>query len=61
MTVGENEGSRRELRFALVLYGGVSLYIYMHSTTKEIDRLVSASTALAADEGRGRETKRHSR
>jgi patatin-related protein len=50
MTVGENEGSRRELRFALVLYGGVSLCIYMHGTTKEIDRLVSASAALAAGE-----------
>lgn len=48
MTVGENEGSRRELRFALVLYGGVSLCIYMHGTTKEIHRLVSASASLAA-------------
>jgi patatin-related protein len=50
MTVGEKEGSRRELRFALVLYGGVSLCIYMHGTTKEIDRLVGASAALAAGE-----------
>lgn len=39
---------RRELRFAVVLYGGVSLCIYMHGTTKEIDRLVSASAGLAA-------------
>lgn len=53
MTVGKNEGSRRELRFALVLYGGVSLCIYMHGTTKEINRLVSASAALAADEAFG--------
>jgi patatin-related protein len=44
---------RRELRFALVLYGGVSLCIYMHGTTKEIDRLVSASAALAAGEAAG--------
>jgi patatin-related protein len=39
---------KRELRFALVLYGGVSLCIYMHGTTKEINRLVRASAKLAA-------------
>lgn len=33
----------RELRLALVLYGGVSLAIYMHGTAKEIHRLVRAS------------------
>ena len=33
----------RELRFAVVLYGGVSLAIYMHGTTKELHRLVKAS------------------
>jgi patatin-related protein len=34
----------------MVLYGGVSLCIYMHGTTKEINRLVSASAALASGE-----------
>jgi patatin-related protein len=38
----------RELRLALVLYGGVSLAIYMHGITKEIHKLVKASTALDA-------------
>jgi len=33
----------RELRLAIVLYGGVSLAIYMHGTTKELHRLVKAS------------------
>jgi patatin-related protein len=45
----QNEPSRefdpaRELRIAVVLYGGVSLAIYMHGTTKELHRLVTAST-----------------
>lgn len=40
--------SRRELRLGLVLYGGVSLCVYMHGTTKEINHLVSASAMLAA-------------
>jgi patatin-related protein len=47
MVCGTND-PRRELRFALVLYGGVSLCIYMHGTTKEINRLVRASARLAA-------------
>ena len=33
----------KELRLALVCYGGVSLAIYMHGVTKEIHKLVSAS------------------
>ena len=43
----------RELRLAVVLYGGVSLAIYMHGTTKEMHRLVKASTLeeLQAPEG----------
>lgn len=41
----------KELRLALVLYGGVSLAIYMHGTTKEIHRLVRASQRLGEDEG----------
>jgi patatin-related protein len=40
---------RRELRLAVVCYGGVSLCVYMHGTTKEIHRLVKASRLLAAD------------
>ena len=35
----------RELRLALVCFGGVSLAIYMHGTTKEIHKLVRASHA----------------
>ena len=41
-------GTTRELRLAVVLYGGVSLAIYMHGVTKEIHRLVRASTPDAA-------------
>ncbi len=43
----------RELRLAVVLYGGVSLAIYMHGTTKELHRLVKASAL--EDQGRGLE------
>jgi patatin-related protein len=35
----------KELRLALVCYGGISLAIYMHGITKEIWRLVCASRA----------------
>ncbi len=38
---------RRELRLAVVCYGGVSLCVYMHGTTKELNRLVKASRLLA--------------
>ncbi|MDP8928305.1 MAG: patatin-like protein [Actinomycetota bacterium] len=41
----------KELRLALVLYGGVSLAIYMHGTTKEMHRLVRASASLDAVDG----------
>ncbi len=34
---------RKELRLAVVCYGGVSLCIYMHGITKELHRLVRAS------------------
>lgn len=37
----------RELRLALVCYGGVSLAIYMHGITKELEKLVRASTRFA--------------
>jgi hypothetical protein len=43
-------GSVRELRLALVCYGGVSLAIYMHGITKEIQKLVLASAALERGE-----------
>src|SRR3954452_18442494 len=39
-------GGIRELRLALVCYGGVSLAIYMHGITKEIEKLVVASAAF---------------
>jgi hypothetical protein len=42
---------RKELRLGLVCYGGSSLAIYMHGTTKEINRLVKASAL--ADAGLG--------
>ena len=35
----------KELRLALICYGGVSLAVYMHGITKEIWRLTSASRA----------------
>ncbi|MCC6780240.1 MAG: patatin-like protein [Hyphomicrobiales bacterium] len=38
----------KELRIALVCFGGVSLAIYMHGITKEILKLVRASGALHA-------------
>jgi patatin-related protein len=36
----------RELRLALVCYGGVSLAIYMHGITKELEKLARASAKL---------------
>jgi patatin-related protein len=39
-----------ELRLALVCYGGVSLAIYMHGVTKEIQKLVAASKAYEEDQ-----------
>lgn len=40
----------RELRLALVCYGGVSLAIYMHGVAKELQKLVAASAAYAKDQ-----------
>jgi patatin-related protein len=37
----------KELRFALICYGGISLAVYMHGVTKEVWRLASASRAVA--------------
>ncbi len=38
----------KELRIALVCFGGASLAIYMHGITKEILKLARASSALHA-------------
>jgi patatin-related protein len=38
----------KELRLALVCYGGVSLAVYMHGTTKEVWKLVRASMRRSA-------------
>ncbi len=45
-------GDTKELRLALVCFGGASLAIYMHGVVKELNRLVRASALLehAADE-----------
>ena len=40
----------KELRLALVCYGGISLAVYMHGITKEIWRLAKASRAFHGDE-----------
>ncbi len=47
----------KELRLALVCYGGISLAIYMHGVTKEIHKLVRASRAyhIEPDQERRRE------
>src|SRR4051812_30464816 len=42
-TVARPKGDVKELRIALVCYGGVSLAIYMHGITKEIQRAVQAA------------------
>jgi patatin-related protein len=39
----------KELRLALVCYGGVSLAVYMHGITKEIQKLVQASRRFELD------------
>ncbi len=44
----------KELRIALVCFGGVSLAIYMHGISKEILKLVRASSALHAIADRSR-------
>ncbi|WP_374524970.1 patatin-like protein [Sphingopyxis sp.] len=47
----------KELRFALICYGGISLAVYMHGITKEVWRLAAASRAFhegAEQSGSGR-------
>lgn len=41
----------KELRLALVCYGGVSLAVYMHGVTKEIWRLARASQRFCSHDG----------
>ena len=40
------DAAERQLRLAVVCYGGVSLAVYMHGVTKEIHKLVLASRAF---------------
>jgi patatin-related protein len=42
---------QKELRIALICYGGVSLAVYMHGVTKELWKLARASRAFHAGEG----------
>lgn len=43
----------KELRLALVCYGGVSLVVYMHGVTKELWKLLRASEARQCSAGTG--------
>ncbi|MEW4447988.1 patatin-like protein [Qipengyuania sp. JC766] len=43
---------QKELRIALVCYGGISLAVYMHGVTKELWKLARASRAFLAHEPR---------
>src|SRR5262245_63120765 len=47
----------KELRIALVCFGGVSLAVYMHGISKEILKLVRASSALHGIADRGKRAK----
>ena len=42
----------KELRLALVCYGGISLAVYMHGITREVWKLLRASRAIIAGEAR---------
>lgn len=46
----------KELRLALVCYGGISLAVYMHGITKEVWKLVRASAARRREERAGPDT-----
>jgi patatin-related protein len=48
----------KELRLALVCYGGISLAVYMHGITKEVWHLARASRAFAAGEEAGSDSER---
>jgi patatin-related protein len=43
---------QKELRIALICYGGVSLAVYMHGVTKELWKLTRASQAVSAGNGK---------
>jgi patatin-related protein len=45
-----DSGPVREVRIALVCYGGVSLAIYMHGVTRELHRLVTASSRFEKEQ-----------
>ena len=47
---------QKELRIALVCYGGISLAVYMHGVTKEVWQLARASRGFLAREDRGDST-----
>ena len=47
---------KRELRLAVVFYGGVSLAVYMYGITREIQKLVRASKVLHGLDATQRET-----
>ncbi|HKF99219.1 MAG TPA: hypothetical protein VKB15_01250, partial [Xanthobacteraceae bacterium] len=47
----------KELRIALVCFGGISLAVYMHGISKEILKLVRASCELHAIADRARRAK----
>ena len=49
LTRAGDAGRVREVRLALVCYGGSSLAIYIHGNAKELHRLVIASKALQID------------
>ena len=44
---------QKELRIALICYGGVSLAVYMHGVTKEVWKLTRASRAFHAHDPAG--------
>src|SRR5919201_1278744 len=54
---GNQDLREKELRIALVCFGGISLAVYMHGVTKEILKLVRASSALHAIADRSRRAK----
>jgi patatin-related protein len=43
---------QKELRIALICYGGVSLAVYMHGVTKELWKLARASQAFCNGNGK---------
>jgi patatin-related protein len=42
-------GAQQEIRFAIVMYGGISLAIYMHGVAQELLRLVRATSGANLD------------